>query len=120
MFFVLLTIFCFWFILSLVLHLRGFYFLRLSFMEDLKKFREEINEIDDAIICLLGERMEIIRNIGKHKKENNLPITDKIRFKEILNTLSDQGKEYGLSGQMIKEIYETIHQYAIKEQEKIK
>ncbi|OGF25401.1 hypothetical protein A2331_01130 [Candidatus Falkowbacteria bacterium RIFOXYB2_FULL_34_18] len=87
-------------------------------MDELKTFREEINEVDDALICLLGERMEIIRNVGSYKKKNNLPVLNTERFKKILKSLTEKGKDYGLPQNMIKELYEVIHEYSVKEQEK--
>lgn len=97
-----------------------FIFLHFLNMDELNKFRAEINEVDDALICLLSERMEIVRSIGEYKKTNNLPIEDQKRFKELLNSLSEQAKDYGLPKEMVKKIYEIIHEYSVKEQEKIK
>jgi hypothetical protein len=35
--------------------------------EDLSKYRQEIDKIDDKIISLLKDRMEIVKEVGKHR-----------------------------------------------------
>lgn len=39
--------------------------------EDLTKYRQEIDKIDDKIISLLKDRMEIVKEVGKHKLKNS-------------------------------------------------
>jgi monofunctional chorismate mutase len=43
-------------------------------MADLDTYRIEINELDDQIIKLFEARMQVARNVGRYKKERNLPI----------------------------------------------
>lgn len=51
---------------------------------DIKNLRCEIERIDKEIAKLFEERMNISKEIAIYKKENNLPIEDKAREKEIL------------------------------------
>ena len=53
-------------------------------MEDLKKIRTEINEIDEKIKELFVKRMEEVKKVADFKKENNLPIFDADREKDII------------------------------------
>ncbi|MDO4378254.1 MAG: 3-dehydroquinate synthase [Erysipelotrichia bacterium] len=53
-------------------------------MNDLDKFRTEINEIDKQMTDLFERRMKCVREIAKYKKENNLPIYDENREKEVI------------------------------------
>lgn len=39
--------------------------------EDLSKYRQEIDKIDDKIISLLKDRMEIVKEVGKHKSKTS-------------------------------------------------
>ena len=65
-------------------------------MEDLSTLRERINEIDNKIVELWKERMEICLSVAKYKKENNLPILDEKREKELLNRIKNMaGDELG-------------------------
>jgi|APSaa5957512535_1039671.scaffolds.fasta_scaffold509690_1 chorismate mutase len=52
--------------------------------------REELNEIDQKLGKLLVRRFEICKKIGENKKENNLPIEDLEREKEIINEKINQ------------------------------
>ena len=51
---------------------------------NIENCRKEIDTIDSEILKLFNRRMEISGEIGKYKEENNLPITDIEREKEIL------------------------------------
>lgn len=59
-------------------------------MDELKKYRQSINEIDEQILVLYLKRMEVSHQIGVLKKELNLPICDKKRESEIISFLSNK------------------------------
>jgi chorismate mutase len=60
-------------------------------------FRDDIIKIDIQILNLLKDRFNISEQIGQIKKEQNLPIYDQNREKELLNTLK--------SNKIIKDTY---------------
>ncbi len=53
-------------------------------MERLYELRTEIDGIDRQIIELLEERAKLTREIGKIKRELNLPVKDEKREEEVL------------------------------------
>ena len=53
-------------------------------MERLHELRTEIDGIDRQIIELLEERAKLTREIGKIKRELNLPVKDEKREEEVL------------------------------------
>ena len=55
-------------------------------MEDLNKFREEINSVDAQILKLLLKRLEISKQIANYKKNNNMKIFQPQREKELLES----------------------------------
>lgn len=59
-------------------------------MDELKKYRQIIDEIDEQILALYLKRMEISHQIGILKKELNLPVCDKKREAEIIASLSNK------------------------------
>jgi chorismate mutase/prephenate dehydratase len=85
-------------------------------MEDLSVIREKINEIDNKIIDLWKDRMEICLSVAQYKKENNLPILDEKREKELLdrigNLAGDELDSYA------RTLYETIMSISRSYQEK--
>lgn len=59
-------------------------------MDELKKYRQSIDEIDEQILVLYLKRMEVSHQIGILKKELNLPVCDKKRESEIISSLSNK------------------------------
>jgi chorismate mutase len=54
------------------------------------KLREEIDEIDENLMNLLFQRFTVIQQIGKYKKQNNIPIHDDARENEIYDKIKDK------------------------------
>lgn len=73
---------------------------------DIKDLRNEINEIDGQLVDLFKRRMGVSLEVAKYKKENNMPVLDKTRERELLLRISEMsGKELGLYSQ---KLYSTI------------
>ncbi|MGD9567646.1 MAG: chorismate mutase [Sedimentibacter sp.] len=74
---------------------------------DLKFARNEINIIDEEIIHLLEKRFNIVVEIGKYKKENNLPVYDAEREKTVVSNCINYltNKNYSKA---IEDIYKLI------------
>ena len=77
-------------------------------MEQLEKFRSELNEIDKNLIDLLGRRFEIIREVGEYKKEKNIPMMQSKRVDEVKDRCAIMGEEQGLDGDFIRGLYTLI------------
>jgi chorismate mutase/prephenate dehydratase len=56
---------------------------------DLKDLRKEIDGIDDEILKLFIKRMETVEKVTQVKKEQNLPVLNSSREREILNRIAD-------------------------------
>ncbi len=65
-------------------------------MQDIQKLRKKIDEKDEQILRLLGERLEICRSIGLLKKESDIPIIDITRENEIYQNVRGKAPEFGL------------------------
>lgn len=50
----------------------------------IQEFRGELDNIDKEILNLLEKRFQICQQIGEYKKQNNLPIEDLEREKQII------------------------------------
>ena len=63
---------------------------------ELNELRSEINRIDDEILNLFLRRMDVAGQVADYKRENNLPIYQPQREREILKKVADQaGPEKG-------------------------
>ena len=58
-------------------------------MEDIKKLRDKINEIDAKMASLFEERMKVAADIAIYKKKNELPIYDVAREREVILSNAD-------------------------------
>lgn len=90
-----------------------------DFQNALATLREQINQIDDELLQLLGRRMQVSENIGKFKKENNITILQTSRWNEILGKAMLQGKKFGLSTEFVTKYLEAIHLESIQHQNKV-
>ena len=63
----------------------------------LEKYRTKIDEIDCALLKLLAERLTISKEIGKHKKRNNISIQNKEREKQVITERIQKFKELGFN-----------------------
>lgn len=53
-------------------------------MDELKKWRDEIDRVDREMASLFEKRMAAVRAIAAYKKEHGLPVEDRSREEEIL------------------------------------
>ncbi len=73
---------------------------------DMKDLRKEIDDTDRAIVELINRRMEIASKIGEYKRENNLPVFDPKRERELLDRVEGYSDEKVAS--YVRVIYQTM------------
>ena len=75
--------------------------------------REQIDNIDDRLIKLFGERMDVAARIAEYKKEHNIPVLDRKRetekLKDIMDKVPDDLKEY--AAQLYSMMFEFSRSY---------
>jgi chorismate mutase len=84
--------------------------------EILSMYRNRIDDLDDALIEILAQRMQLSKDIGVYKRENNISVLQKKRYEEILQRSIDKAKAKCLNTKFIKKIIETIHEESIENQ----
>lgn len=82
----------------------------------LEKYRSEIDLLDEKIIEVFSKRMEIAREIGKYKKENDITILQTSRWKEIYDARKAMATELGLNESFVEVLLTEIHKESIKQQ----
>lgn len=85
----------------------------------LMHLREQINQVDDELLTLIGQRMKLADKIGTYKKENNITILQTNRWNEILQRAFDKGEQLGLSKEFIVRYFDAVHLESINHQNKI-
>lgn len=87
--------------------------------ENISVLRQQIDEIDEQFLTLLGKRMRISKEIGTYKKEHNMPILQSNRYNQILDDRGEMGKSMDLTPDFVKEIMRAVHQESVKVQMKV-
>jgi chorismate mutase len=90
-----------------------------EFITALATLREQINQIDDELLTLIGQRMKIADKIGEYKRENNITILQTHRWNEILAKAFVKGDLLGLSKDFITKYFDAVHLESISHQNKI-
>ena len=86
---------------------------------DLAELRGEIDDIDSELLQLLARRMEVSAQIGEYKKQNNVAVVQMDRWKKILADHIEAGADLGLDAELVRDIFEAIHQASIERQSHI-
>jgi len=89
------------------------------FEERLEELRLKIDDIDALMLNLLKSRMDIVKEIGKYKKEQNISILQIKRWNTIFNERTKLGLKLGLNEKFISDILKIVHENSIITQHKI-
>lgn len=89
--------------------------------EQLRAYRQDIDELDIKILDLLAKRFEIVKNVGHLKTSENIEIIQSKRAKEVIDNVRKMATERGISAQLLENFYtamiEEAHriEFAIKD-----
>lgn len=84
--------------------------------ESLSLLRQQIDQIDNDLLETLSKRMRISREIGQYKKEHRMPVVQTGRYDDILNSRAKAAEEMGMSGEFMRNIYQSIHEESVRQQ----
>jgi len=87
--------------------------------KNLDKLRQLIDEADNKILQAIKERFEIIKAIGEYKRKNNIPTLQAGRWQQVLNDKIEKAKKLGLDEEMIENIWNNMHKWALKMEDEI-
>ncbi|HUQ97036.1 MAG TPA: chorismate mutase [Chitinophagaceae bacterium] len=85
----------------------------------LEKMRQQINQLDDELMQILGQRMKIAEKIGQYKKDSNITILQTRRWNDILDRAYKKGERLGLSKEFITKYFDAVHMESIAHQNNI-
>ena len=84
--------------------------------EKITEWRKEIDKINFELLDLLNKRIDIVKKIGKRKKQLGISIVDAKREKEIYEKLDKLADEKKLDRSFVREIFKRIIDEAVKEE----
>lgn len=85
----------------------------------MEKMRSQINQLDDELLQLLGQRMKVADKIGQYKKDNNITILQTNRWNAILERAFAKGDNLGLSKEFVTKYFDAVHMESINHQNKV-
>jgi chorismate mutase len=84
--------------------------------EDLEVLRARVEELDGAIIRLLGERFANVRLLGRWKAIGSLPVEDAEREAELRELYRQAADRERLDAALVMKIFEVVHEHSKREQ----
>lgn len=85
----------------------------------LDQLRDRIDILDSELVSKIAERLEIVSEIGKYKRENNVSIFQAQRWAEILKTRGEWAEKEGVHLEFVEKMYRLIHDESLRIQTEI-
>jgi len=74
----------------------------------LEPFRRRLDEIDDQVAKLLGERLQICREVAVYKSEHEIPMMQPHRVKAVRERYLARGAEVDLPEDFTSDLFELL------------
>lgn len=87
-----------------------------EFLANLEALRYDIDNLDQEIIRTLGQRMEVSREIGYFKRDNEVTILQMNRWSNIFESRVQTALKAGLSETFARDLIQAIHNESIRQQ----
>jgi len=90
-----------------------------AFESKLEELRSEIDKIDAELLEILARRLDLVSEIGKYKKENDITILQLKRWQNIIRERLANGTSRGMSKEFLRQMLELVHNESIRIQNEI-
>ena len=71
---------------------------------NLDELRDRIIELDDELIRLIGERRDVVLEIGRMKRELGLPVMDPAREARVVRRVAEHSRELGVDEELTRDV----------------
>jgi chorismate mutase len=90
-----------------------------EFETRLDMLRSRIDAIDSELLEMLSSRVEIVKEIGRYKKENNVTALQINRWSQLMENRVNIGKTLDLNETFVKILFQLIHEDSVRMQTEI-
>ncbi len=90
-----------------------------EFATRLDMLRNRIDAIDSELMEILSSRVEIVKEIGKYKRDNNVTALQINRWTELMDNRVKMGKKLDLNETFVKILFQLIHEDSVRMQTEI-
>jgi chorismate mutase/prephenate dehydrogenase len=70
----------------------------------LSKLRERISEVDEQLIRIIGERRDLVLQVGQIKEVLELPVMDPAREAQVVRRAAERARELGVDEEMTRDV----------------
>jgi chorismate mutase-like protein len=74
----------------------------------LAEYRKRLDELDDAIVRLLGERLDVCREVAVHKRASAIPMMQPERVAEVRAAYLRRGADAGLPDDFTRRFFDLL------------
>ncbi len=90
-----------------------------DFENQLDVLRNRIDAIDSELLETLSSRVEIVKQIGKYKKDNNVTALQINRWTQLMENRVNMGIKMDLNETFVKILFQLIHEDSVRMQTEI-
>ncbi|HSM46767.1 MAG TPA: chorismate mutase [Draconibacterium sp.] len=90
-----------------------------EFENQLDVLRNRIDAIDVELLETLSSRVEIVKQIGRYKKQNNVTALQINRWSQLMEDRVNLGKKLDLNDTFVKILFQLIHEDSVRMQTEI-
>jgi 4-amino-4-deoxychorismate mutase len=88
-------------------------------MEELSKYRKELDELDKVLIDTLAKRFEICRQVAEYKVKQNIPMMQPARVLEVKRRAVQRAVAAGLTENFTLDLYGLVIAEACRMEDEI-
>jgi len=85
-----------------------------DFENRLEMLRSRIDTIDSELLEMLSSRVEIVKQIGQYKKDNNVTALQINRWSQLMESRVNIGKKLDLNETFVKILFQLIHEDSVR------
>lgn len=90
-----------------------------DFESQLDVLRNRIDALDSELLEILASRVEIVKQIGQYKKENNVTALQINRWTQLMENRVNLGKTLDINETFVKILFQLIHEDSVRMQTEI-
>lgn len=90
-----------------------------EFENRLDLLRNRIDALDTELLEILSSRVDIVKQIGKYKKENNVTALQINRWSQLMEDRVNLGRKLDLNETFVKILFQLIHEDSVRMQTEI-
>ena len=80
--------------------------------KELLNFRAQIDAIDTALVDLLAQRFDVVRQVGEFKATKNMDAVQPVRAQAVKDAAVAMGVSKGLDEVFMRKLYDALIDYA--------